>query len=86
MRDSFPLPHIDEALWAVHNCQWLTSFDLASGYLQTYIQTYIHIYIYTDTSNNMRPTPKIFVILLDWLTPGNSLPCSPSQGLQIYCL
>ena len=34
VRDAFPLPHIDEALQAVHNCQWFSSFDLAQGYLQ----------------------------------------------------
>ena len=34
VRDAFPLPHIDEALQAVHNCQWFTSFDLAQDYLQ----------------------------------------------------
>ena len=26
-----PLPCIDEALQAVHTCQWLTSFDLVQG-------------------------------------------------------
>ena len=34
VRDAFPLPRIDEALQAVHNCQWFTSFDLVQGYLQ----------------------------------------------------
>ena len=34
VRDAFPLPRIDEALQAVHNCQWFISFDLAQGYLQ----------------------------------------------------
>ena len=34
VRDAFPLPHVDEALQAVHICQWFTSFDLAQGYLQ----------------------------------------------------
>ena len=32
--DAFPLPHIDEALQVVHNCDVFTSFDLAQGYLQ----------------------------------------------------
>ena len=32
--DAFPLPHIDEALQVVHNCNVFTSFDLAQGYLQ----------------------------------------------------
>ena len=32
--DPFPLPCIDEALQAVHNCNVFTSFDLAQGYLQ----------------------------------------------------
>ena len=32
--DAFPLPRIDEALQAVHNCQWFMSFDLVQGYLQ----------------------------------------------------
>ena len=32
--DAFPLPHIDEALQAVHNCNVFTSFNLAQGYLQ----------------------------------------------------
>ena len=34
IRDAFPLPRIDEALQAVHNCNVFTSFDLAQGYLQ----------------------------------------------------
>ena len=34
VRDAFPLVRIDEALQAVHNCQWFMSFDLAQGYLQ----------------------------------------------------
>ena len=34
VRDAFPLPHIDEALQAVHNCQWFMSFDLVQGYIQ----------------------------------------------------
>ena len=34
VRDAFPLPQINEALLAVHNCQWFMSFDLAQGYLQ----------------------------------------------------
>ena len=34
IRDAFPLPHIDEALQAVHNCNVYTSFDLVQGYLQ----------------------------------------------------
>ena len=34
IRDAFPLPHIDEALQVVHNCNVFTSFDLAQGYLQ----------------------------------------------------
>ena len=34
VRDAFLLPCIDEALQAVHNCQWILSFDLAQGYLQ----------------------------------------------------
>ena len=34
VRDALPLPRIDEALQAVHNCQLFTSFDLAQGYLQ----------------------------------------------------
>ena len=34
VRDTFPLPCIDEALQGVHNCQWFMSFDLAQGYLQ----------------------------------------------------
>ena len=32
--DSFPLPHIEEALQAVQAAMWFTSFDLAWGYLQ----------------------------------------------------
>ena len=32
--DAFPLPHIDEALQAVHNCNVFTSFNLTQGYLQ----------------------------------------------------
>ena len=31
---AFPLPCIDEALQAVHNCQWFMSFDHVQGYLQ----------------------------------------------------
>ena len=34
VRDSFPLPRIDEALQAVHSSNWFSSFDLAQGYLQ----------------------------------------------------
>ena len=34
VRDAFPLPQINEALQAVNNCQWVTSFDLAQGYFQ----------------------------------------------------
>ena len=34
IRDAFPLPHIDEALQVVHNCNVFTSFDLVQGYLQ----------------------------------------------------
>ena len=34
VRDTFPLPRIDEALQAVHSNNWFTSFDLAQGYLQ----------------------------------------------------
>ena len=32
--DAFPLPHIDEPLQAMHNCNVFTSFNLAQGYLQ----------------------------------------------------
>ena len=32
--DAFPLPHTDEALQAVHNCNVFTAFDLVQGYLQ----------------------------------------------------
>ena len=34
IRDSFPLPRIEEALQAVQAAIWFTSFDLAQGYLQ----------------------------------------------------
>ena len=34
IRDSFPLPLIEEALQAVQAAMWFTSFDLAQGYLQ----------------------------------------------------
>ena len=34
IRDSFPLPHIEEAPQAVQAAMWFTSFDLAQGYLQ----------------------------------------------------
>ena len=34
IQDVLPLPCIDEALQAVDNCNVLTSFDLAQGYLQ----------------------------------------------------
>ena len=34
IRDSFPLPRIEEALQAVQAAVWFTSFDLAKGYLQ----------------------------------------------------
>ena len=34
IRDSFPLPRIEEALQAVKSAMWFTSFDLAQGYLQ----------------------------------------------------
>ena len=32
--DAFPLPHIDKALQVVHNCNVITSFNQAQGYLQ----------------------------------------------------
>ena len=32
--DAFLLPHIDETLQAVHNCNVFISFDLVQGYLQ----------------------------------------------------
>ena len=32
--DSFPLPHVEEALQAVQATVWFSSFDLAQGYLQ----------------------------------------------------
>ena len=34
VRDTFPLPRIDEALQDVHSSNWFTSFDLAQGCLQ----------------------------------------------------
>ena len=34
IRDSFPLPHVEEALQAVQATVWFSSFDLAQGYLQ----------------------------------------------------
>ena len=34
IRESFPLPRIEEALQAVQAAIWFTSFDLAQGYLQ----------------------------------------------------
>ena len=34
IRDSFPLPRIEEALQTVQAAVWFTSFDLAQGYLQ----------------------------------------------------
>ena len=34
IRDSFPLPRIEEALQAIQAAIWFTSFDLAQGYLQ----------------------------------------------------
>ena len=34
IHDSFPLPHIEEALQAVKSAMWFTSFDLAQGSLQ----------------------------------------------------
>ena len=34
IRESFPLPRIEEALQAVQAAVWFTSFDLAQGYLQ----------------------------------------------------
>ena len=34
IRDSFPLPRIEEALQAVQAAMWFTSCDLAQGYLQ----------------------------------------------------
>ena len=32
--NSFPLPHIEEALQTVKSAMWFTSFNLAQGYLQ----------------------------------------------------
>ena len=34
IRDSFPLPRIEEALQAIQATMWFTFFDLAQGYLQ----------------------------------------------------
>ena len=34
IRDSFPLPRIEEALQTIQVAMWFTSFDLAQGYLQ----------------------------------------------------
>ena len=34
VRDTFPLPQIDEALQDVHSNNWFMSFDLTQGYLQ----------------------------------------------------
>ena len=34
IRDSFPLPQVEEALQAVQAAIWFSSFDLAQGYLQ----------------------------------------------------
>ena len=34
IRDSFPLPRVEEALQAVQAAVWFSSFDLAQGYLQ----------------------------------------------------
>ena len=34
IHDSFPLPHVEEALQAVQAAVWFSSFDLAQGYLQ----------------------------------------------------
>ena len=34
IHDSFPLPHVGEALQAVQAAVWFSSFDLAQGYLQ----------------------------------------------------
>ena len=38
VRDTFPLPRINEALQAVHNCQWFMTFDLVQGYLQMWVE------------------------------------------------
>ena len=34
IHDSFPLPHVEEALQVVQAAVWFSSFDLAQGYLQ----------------------------------------------------
>ena len=34
IHDSFPLPHVEEALQAVQAAVWFSSFNLAQGYLQ----------------------------------------------------
>ena len=34
IHDSFPLPHVEEALQALQAAVWFSSFDLAQGYLQ----------------------------------------------------
>ena len=43
VRDAFPLPQIDEALQAVNNCQWFTSFDLAQVIYRCQWQSQIFI-------------------------------------------
>ena len=34
VKDAYSLPHIDETLNSLHGSQWLSSFDLKSGYWQ----------------------------------------------------
>ena len=54
VRDAFPLPQIDEALQAVNNCHWLTSFDLAQGYLQMPVaETDIHKMAFRAESSSL---------------------------------
>ena len=38
-KDTYPLPRIDEILDSLHQAQWFTTLDLASGYWQIRVKT-----------------------------------------------
>ena len=37
-KDAYPLPHIDEALEAMKRAKYLSTLDLAQGYMQVAIE------------------------------------------------
>ena len=54
VRDTYPSPQINEVFQAMNNCQWLTYFDLAEGYLQMpVVESDIHKTVFRDGSSSL---------------------------------